>query len=221
MHLDNQPNLSKAEQFNMIANHIHISSDRLKLIYKGKRYTKENWQNLSLISNMTFLSIGKQNEDEADMNTKDIECIMQQMKVDRNTAIKTLKYYSTTYDQLIERINNVKYPLILVAYIDNQPVGYLTGYERYSSFYIWIAGVFPNHRRQGILVQLMNRTKQWAMKEKCNSLTIKTHNSFKSMLLFLISHDFKLIDIDKRQSVDTHRLILEKQLIILQHSSSN
>ncbi|CAF3637178.1 unnamed protein product [Rotaria sp. Silwood1] len=127
---------------------------------------------------------------------------------------------STTYNQLIERINNVKHPLILVAYIDNQPVGYLMGYERYSSFYIWIVGVLPNHRRQGILVQLMNRTEQWAMKEKYKSLTIKTRNSFKSMLLFLISHDFKLIDIDKRQSVDTHRLILEKQLIISPNSSS-
>ncbi|CAF1318679.1 unnamed protein product [Rotaria sordida] len=128
---------------------------------------------------------------------------------------------STTYDQLIERINNVKHPLILVAYINNQPVGYLMGYERYSSFYIWIAGVLPNHRRHGIFDQLINRTEQWAIKEKYNSLTIKTRNSFKSMLLFLISHDFKLIDIDKRQSVNTHRLILEKQLINSQNLSSN
>ncbi|CAF2646916.1 unnamed protein product [Rotaria sp. Silwood2] len=101
MHLDNQPNLSKTEQFNMIANHIHIPSDRLKLINKGKRYTKENWQDLSLISNMTFLSIGEQNEDETDINTKDIECIMQQMKVDRNTAIKTLKHCPNVIDAIL------------------------------------------------------------------------------------------------------------------------
>jgi GNAT superfamily N-acetyltransferase len=120
---------------------------------------------------------------------------------------------STTYKQLNERINNVKHPLILVAYVDNQPVGYLMGYERYSSFYIWITGVLPNHRRQGVFVQLMNRIEQWALKENYKSLTIKTRNCFKSMLLFLISNDFKLIDIDKKQSIDTHRLILEKQLI--------
>ncbi len=98
--------------------------------------------------------------------------------------------------------------MILVACIDNQPIGYLMGYERYSSFYIWLVGVLPSHRRQGILVQLMNRVE----KINYNSLTIKTRNSFKSMLLFLIAHDFKLIEIDKRNSVDTHRLILEKQL---------
>jgi len=120
---------------------------------------------------------------------------------------------STTYDQLLERIKNVKHPLIMVAYVDNQPVGYLMGYERYSSFYIWITGVLPSHRRQGILVQLMNRVEQSAVNRNYHSLTIKTRNSFKSMLIFLISHDFKLIDIDKRHSVDSHRLILEKQLI--------
>jgi len=120
---------------------------------------------------------------------------------------------STTREQLVERINNVKHPLIMVAYVDNQPVGYLMGYERYSSFYIWLAGVVPSHRRQGILVQLMKRIEQSAMKTNYNSLTIKTRNSFKSMLIFLISHDFKLIEIDKRHSVDSHRLILEKQLI--------
>ncbi|CAF1318698.1 unnamed protein product [Rotaria sordida] len=101
MHLDNQLNLSKLEQFNMIANHIHIPSDRLKLIYKGKRYTKENWQDLLLIPNMIFLSIGEQNEDETDISTKDIECIIQQMKVDRNTAIKTLKLYPNVIDAIL------------------------------------------------------------------------------------------------------------------------
>jgi len=101
MHLDNDPNLSKSEQFNMIANHIHIPSDRLKLIYKGKQYTKENWHNLSLTSNMTFLGIGEQNEDETDINTKDIECVMRQMKVDRNTAVKALKLHSNTIDAIL------------------------------------------------------------------------------------------------------------------------
>lgn len=120
---------------------------------------------------------------------------------------------STTYKQLNERINNVKHLIILVAHVDNQPVGYLMGYERYSSFYTWIAGVLPSHRRHGVFIQLMDRIEQLAKQKNYQLLTIKTRNSFKSMLLFLISHDFKLIDIDKRQSVDTHRLILEKQLI--------
>jgi hypothetical protein len=101
MYLDNQPDLSKSEQFNLIANHLHISSDRLKLIYKGKRYTKENWQDLILISNMTFLSIGEQNEDETDVNSKDIERLIEQMKVDRNTAVKALKLHPDIIDAIL------------------------------------------------------------------------------------------------------------------------
>lgn len=117
---------------------------------------------------------------------------------------------STTYQQLIERINHVKQPLIFVAYVDDQPVGYLMGYERNDSFYIWLAGVLPNHRREGVFVQLMNAIEQWAMKRNYRLLTIKTRNCFKSMLLFLIAHDFKLSGIDQRDSIDSHRLLLEK-----------
>ena len=101
MHLDNQPDLSKTEQFNLIANHLHIPSDRLKLIHKGKRYTNENWKELILVSNMVFLSIGEQHEDETNVNIKDIECLMAQMKVDRNTAIKALKLYPDVVDAIL------------------------------------------------------------------------------------------------------------------------
>jgi hypothetical protein len=101
IHLDNDSNLSKTDQFDIIANHIHISSDRLKLIYKGKRYTKENWHDLILLPNMIFLSIGEQNEDETDINPKDIDCVIHQMKVDRNTAIKALKLYPNIIDAIL------------------------------------------------------------------------------------------------------------------------
>ena len=126
--------------------------------------------------------------------------------------IPEFELQSSTYDQWIERLNHVQHPLILIAYIDNHAVGYMIGYERYSSHYIWLAGVLPNYRRQGIFRHLLTRVEQWAIQGNYNSLTIKTRNRFKSMLLLLIANDFKLIDIDKRESVDTHRLILAKTL---------
>ena len=117
---------------------------------------------------------------------------------------------SNTYQQLTERINHVQQPLIFVAFVNEQAVGYLMGYERNDSFYIWLAGVLSSHRREGVFVQLMNAIEQWAMKRNYRLLTIKTRNCFKSMLLFLISHDFKLSEIDQRESIDSHRLLLEK-----------
>jgi hypothetical protein len=101
MHLDNQPDLSKTEQFNLIANYLRIPSDRLKLIHKGKRYTNETWKDLILVSNMVFLSIGEQNEDETDVNIKDVECLITQMKIDRNTAVKALKLHPNVIDAIL------------------------------------------------------------------------------------------------------------------------
>jgi hypothetical protein len=101
MNLNNELNLSKFDQFDLIANHIRIPSDRLKLIYKGKQYTKEKWHDLNLLPNMIFLSIGEQNEDEIDIDIKDIECVMHQMKVDRNTAIRALKLHLNVIDAIL------------------------------------------------------------------------------------------------------------------------
>ncbi len=101
MYLANNSDLSKSDQFDLIANHIHIASDRLKLIHKGKRYTKENWHDLVLLPAMTFLSIGEQNEDETGVNAKDVECLIHQLKVDRNTAIKALKLHPNIIDAIL------------------------------------------------------------------------------------------------------------------------
>ena len=101
MQLETHPDLTKSDQFDSIARYIHISSDRLKLIYKGKQYTKENWSTLHLLTQMTFLAIGEQNEDESDVHREDIECLMQQMHVDRNTAIRTLKLHPNIIDAIL------------------------------------------------------------------------------------------------------------------------
>ena len=101
IYLDNRSEIAKSDQFKLIAQHIHIPFDRLKLIYKGKRYTKENWHDLTLVENMTFLSIGEQHEDETDINSKDIDCLIQQMKVDRNTAVRALKLHPNPIDAIL------------------------------------------------------------------------------------------------------------------------
>ena len=102
LHLD----LNKSEQFRTIAQFIRVPPDRLKLIYKGKKYTEANWADLSLVPQMTFLSIGEQNEDETDVNGKDVECIMKQMQVDRNTAVRALKLHSNDVVDAILYLGN-------------------------------------------------------------------------------------------------------------------
>lgn len=54
--------------------------------------------------------------------------------------------------------------LILVAYADGQPAGYLVAYDKDDdgSFYCWMAGVDPLFRRCGILSELMKYLGDWA-----------------------------------------------------------
>lgn len=101
MQLANAADQNKVEQFRSIADYIRIPSDRLKLIYKGKKYSETNWNELTLVPQMTFLSVGEQHEDETDINSKDIECIMHQMNVDRNTAVRALKLHSDVIDAIL------------------------------------------------------------------------------------------------------------------------
>lgn len=47
--------------------------------------------------------------------------------------------------------------LILGAYVEGVPAGYLVAYDRDSdgSFYCWITGVDPKYRRMSLLSQMM------------------------------------------------------------------
>lgn len=116
------------------------------------------------------------------------------------------------YDQWIERLKSSKKILFIVSYVNEEPVGFLIGYERFSSFYIWLAGVLVDFRRQKIFSDLFERCERWSIEKNYKSLFVKTRNCFKSMLIFLIKNDFKLFDVDKRDSIETHRLILTKSL---------
>lgn len=69
--------------------------------------------------------------------------------------------------------------LIIVAYYDGIPVGYIIGYDKFQdnkSFYCWMAGVDVNYRRLGILTHLMDYQTNWAKDKGYHILKIKTRN---------------------------------------------
>src|SRR5579871_1356472 len=56
--------------------------------------------------------------------------------------------------------------LQLVASLDEQPVGFFTGFElKPGVFFCWLFGVLPDYRRQGIASQLMNAAHSWAAQQ--------------------------------------------------------
>ena len=107
-----------------------------------------------------------------------------------------------------------KEKLIIVAYIDNQPAGYIVGYDKYSdgSFYCWMAGVNPEYRKKGVLKALMDYLDNWARQKGYKKIKIKTRNTQREMLSYLVKYNFLFTEIDKRPVAKDNRVLLEKEL---------
>jgi len=105
--------------------------------------------------------------------------------------------------------------LIIVAYYNNIPVGYIVGYDKFQdnkSFYCWMAGVDINYRKLGILTQLMHYQISWAREKGYTILKIKTRNNRREMLSFLIKNDFYITDIEKEENINDNRIMLQKDI---------
>lgn len=114
-----------------------------------------------------------------------------------------------------ERRYQDKKKLIIVAYYENVPIGYIIGYDRDNdgSFYCWMAGVDNNYRRLGALTSLMNYQMNWAKKKGYNKLKIRTRNNRREMLSFLVKNDFNFVSVEQRDDITENRINLEHSLI--------
>ena len=114
-----------------------------------------------------------------------------------------------------ERRYQDKDKLIIVAYYENIPIGYIIGYDRDNdgSFYCCMAGVDNNYRRLGVLTALMNYQMNWAKKNGYNKLKIRTRNNRREMLSFLVKNGFNFVSVEQRDNITENRINLEHSLI--------
>lgn len=104
--------------------------------------------------------------------------------------------------------------LALGAYIEGKAVGYMVAYDRDNdgSFYCWMAGVSPEHRRKGIIGQLMASLEKWTAENGYKWVTIKTWNSRREMLAFLVKSGFNFTGVEERPATKDNRVLLEKRI---------
>ena len=102
--------------------------------------------------------------------------------------------------------------LILVAKVDGRMAGFKVGYERDGYFYSWMGGIKPDYRKLGIAKALSDYQENWAKKQGYTTITFKTRNHHKGMLIFALKNGFNIIGFKERETVETNRILLRKNL---------
>lgn len=116
-------------------------------------------------------------------------------------------------DNLNEKLSNKNNSITLIAYKENEVVGYKIGYKLTSAiFYSWLGGVKEQHRNYGVAQKLIDEQIKLLKEKGYNKVQTKTFNRWKSMLILNIKNDFHITDCYKDHKNDT-AIILEKEIL--------
>lgn len=104
--------------------------------------------------------------------------------------------------------------LILVAYLDSVPVGYVVGYDKFKdgSFYSWMGGVIPEYREFGVYKVLKNFQEELVKQKGYKSIKVKTWNRRVEMRIFLAKSGYNIIALEEKSNPLDNRLMHEKIL---------
>ena len=110
-----------------------------------------------------------------------------------------------------ERLSPVPH-LILVAQVNGVNAGFKVGYERDGYFYSWMGGILPEFRKLGLAKALADAQEIWAKSQGYTTITFKTRNHHKGMLIFAIKNGFDIIGFKEKETIATNRILLRKTL---------
>jgi ribosomal protein S18 acetylase RimI-like enzyme len=102
--------------------------------------------------------------------------------------------------------------LLLAAEQGGQLAGFKAGYEREGYFYSWMGGVLPAFRRKGLARALAQAQENWARQQGYTTITFKTRNQHKGMLLFALKNGFDIIGFKAYDDVKASRILLRKNV---------
>lgn len=129
----------------------------------------------------------------------------------------TIVEFAEKYDkQYFESTYSNKEKLIILAYVDENPAGYIVSYDKFEdgSLYCWMVGVNPKFRKMGILKSLMNYQDKWAKDKGYNKIKIKTWNKRRAMLTYLVKYGFFFTEVVPHPNIEENRILLEKRILI-------
>lgn len=104
--------------------------------------------------------------------------------------------------------------IVFAAEIAGKKAGYLIAYDKFcdKSIYCWMAAVAPEFRRKGALKAMMKELEKWAGEKGYKKIKIKTRNSRREMLSYLVKEGFYFIGVEERETVEENRILAEKRI---------
>lgn len=103
--------------------------------------------------------------------------------------------------------------LMLLAHLQEQPVGFFIGFElKPTVYFAWFYGVLPDFRRQGIASQLMEAVHVWARQNDYESVRFECHNQHRPMLHLAIALGYDIVGIRWDPDRGDNLVLFEKVL---------
>lgn len=104
-------------------------------------------------------------------------------------------------------------PLLMVASLDDRPVGFLAGFElKPSVFFVWLIGVSPEFRRVGVASQLMDAMLVWVNDHGYATIRFECQNQHRAMLHMAIERNYDIVGIRWDPDLSHNLIIFEKAL---------
>ncbi|HEX3869081.1 MAG TPA: GNAT family N-acetyltransferase [Pirellulales bacterium] len=104
-------------------------------------------------------------------------------------------------------------PLIMIASLDEMPVGFFTGFElKPGTFFAWLYGVSSEFRRKGIASQLMAAAHDWVRQHEYEVVRFECQNLHRPMLHLAIEQGYDIVGIRWDTDRAANLVIFEKTL---------
>jgi GNAT superfamily N-acetyltransferase len=102
-------------------------------------------------------------------------------------------------------------PLILVANLDERPVGFFLGFElKPGVYFAWLYGVVADCRRLGIASQLMDAMHAWIREHDYHTIRFECQNQHRPMMHMAIANGYDVVGIRWDPDRNANLVIFEK-----------
>lgn len=103
--------------------------------------------------------------------------------------------------------------LLMLATLDERPVGFFLGFElKPSVYFAWLFGVAPEFRRVGVAAQLMVAMHDWVASHGYAAIRLECQNQHRPMLHMAIEHEYDVVGIRWDPDRGHNLVIFEKSL---------